>query len=263
MNCKICNSQAKPLFKKKVLGKYDVQYYLCANCGFMQTEKPYWLKEAYSDAITAQDVGLVQRNLNLVKTTKKVISNNFDITAKFLDWGGGYGLFTRLMRDEGLDFYHHDPYCENLFAKSFEGQGNNYELVTSFEVLEHLEDPVASFADMFSFGDSLLFTEELIPPNNIAEWWYIAPEHGQHISFFSRKSLELVAEKYGAHVVSKENLHLMTKKVMNIKLPSMQESSFKRISKKFRNRFNYHILGKPRLTPLTGRDFRDSKKLSK
>jgi 2-polyprenyl-3-methyl-5-hydroxy-6-metoxy-1,4-benzoquinol methylase len=26
----------------------------------------------------------------------------------FLDFGGGYGVFTRWMRDEGYDFFHYD-----------------------------------------------------------------------------------------------------------------------------------------------------------
>ncbi len=38
----------------------------------------------------------------------------------FLDYAGGYGVFTRLMRDIGFDFYWHDPYTQNLFANGFE-----------------------------------------------------------------------------------------------------------------------------------------------
>ncbi len=259
-SCKICGTESEKAFSKKVLHKYDIDYFTCHACGFMQTEKPYWLAEAYSEAITAQDVGLVLRNLNLVEVAKKVILNNFESTGKFLDWGGGYGLFTRLMRDKGFHFFHHDPHCENLFAKAFEGKGSGYALVTSFEVLEHLENPLQSFKEMFSFGDSILFTEELIPSKDVENWWYIAPEHGQHVSFFSKKSLEIIAEKNNAYLSSRDNIHLISKTKRHAKLPSMKESAFKTLAKKLRNRFAYHILRKPRLTPLTGMDFRDSKK---
>ncbi len=58
MISKITAGQTKLLFTAKVLGKYDVQYYQCVITGFIQTEEPYWLEEAYSSAITKLDIGL-------------------------------------------------------------------------------------------------------------------------------------------------------------------------------------------------------------
>ncbi len=225
----------------------------------MQTEKPYWLSEAYNSAITSQDVGVIQRNLATAKLTKQVILSNFKTTSKFLDWGGGYGLFTRLMRDMGFDYYHRDPNCKNLFASRFEGHGSGFELITAFEVLEHLEDPVEAFKDMFTYGDSILFTQELIPKTSINNWWYLSPEHGQHIAFYSEKSLSVIAEKMHANIISKNNVHLMTKKRGRVRLYTMRESPIRRVIKKIINRFNYHILRRPRITPLTGKDFRESR----
>ncbi len=50
-------------------------------------------------------------------------------------------MFVRLMRDNGFDFYRSDRQCENLFAKGFEASldvSPSYELLTAFEVFEHL-----------------------------------------------------------------------------------------------------------------------------
>ena len=57
MQCKVCGKPTAPLFKKLVLRKYDVQYHQCPSCGFIQTEEPYWLEEAYSSAISDLDLG--------------------------------------------------------------------------------------------------------------------------------------------------------------------------------------------------------------
>jgi hypothetical protein len=45
-------------FRHTVLRKYDVQYFQCGGCGFLQTETPYWLDEAYSSAIVTADTGI-------------------------------------------------------------------------------------------------------------------------------------------------------------------------------------------------------------
>ena len=49
--CKICDSNSHYFATAKVLQKYNVDYFQCSNCGFVQTEEPYWLDEAYSEAI--------------------------------------------------------------------------------------------------------------------------------------------------------------------------------------------------------------------
>jgi len=45
MNCKICSSNSSHIFSHDVLKKYNVKYFKCENCGFIQTENPYWLEE--------------------------------------------------------------------------------------------------------------------------------------------------------------------------------------------------------------------------
>lgn len=216
--CKICGSKREKIFTKKILGKYDTSYFKCLNCGFIQTEKPYWLKESYSSAITSVDVSLVNRNIMYSNVVEDIIYEYFDPRKRFLDFAGGYGMFTRIMRDKGFDFYRSDKYCENLFAKYFDindlsEKDRKFELVTAFEFMEHIEDPCQELRHIFSMANSFLFATELIPSKNIDDWWYLGTEHGQHISFYTKTSLEKIAQKYDKNFYTNGSaLHVITNK---------------------------------------------------
>jgi len=218
MKCKICDSSTQFLFEKKVLNKFQVKYFHCNNCDFVQTEEPFWLEEAYKNAITALDRGLVQRNIHYYPIVSALILRVFNRKGKFLDYGGGYGLFVRIMRDLGFDFYRLDLYCENLFAKHFDiGDVNfkpNFELITAFEVFEHLTDPVSEMKKMLSYGNSILFSTEIHPgKDKIENWEYVSPETGQHIAFYSVKTLRFLAEMFQLKLnTNKSTFHLFTNK---------------------------------------------------
>jgi 2-polyprenyl-3-methyl-5-hydroxy-6-metoxy-1,4-benzoquinol methylase len=203
MRCKICDQPSEHIFNGRILKKYDVGYWNCRSCGFMQTDEPYWLDEAYSSAISDLDLGPVNRALTGSAFVESVILTGFNPNAKFLDWGGGYGVFTRLMRDYGYDFYWHDCYCNNLFAKQFQfDKDASYELITAFEVFEHLVNPIGEIADMLKYSSNLLFTT-LIPSRPVTgpnDWWYLSLEHGQHVSIYSIQSLNVIAERFGLHL---------------------------------------------------------------
>ena len=148
---------------------------------------------------------------------KKIYASGFDFDRKFIDYGGGYGIFVRLMRDVGLDFYWHDTHCQNLFAQQFEADFNrNYHLLTAFEIFEHLRDPIQELDKMLKISDNILFSTELLPEKKIPapeEWWYYGLEHGQHISFYSKKTLEYIAAKYNLNFYSNnKEMHFLTKK---------------------------------------------------
>lgn len=201
-----------------ILNKYTISYFKCERCGFVQTEDPYWLQEAYASPINRSDVGLVSRNSILAKKTKAIISAFFDREKKFIDFGGGYGLLVRMMRDVGFDFYRYDSHCENIFARDFEadlGNADHYELLTAFEVFEHLRNPLQEIDQMLSLSQNILFTTDLVPrevPKPDA-WWYYGLEHGQHISLYSADSLRDIASKRDLNFYSNgRTLHLLTKK---------------------------------------------------
>jgi hypothetical protein len=221
-NCKICGEDVKPCFNASILNKYNVQYYKCVNCGFIQTDPPFWLNEAYANAITNQDIGLLNRNLAIAPILASLITNYFDKKAKFIDYGGGYGVLTRIMRDKNYDYYRYDTYCDNLFAKEFDrlapSVNPEYELLTSFEVFEHLVDPVSEIQNMLKWSTNIFFSTDLQPIaiSSPDDWWYIMPETGQHIAFYTIKSLKILGERHGLNFYTNGiNLHLFTKRKLN------------------------------------------------
>lgn len=220
MNCKICGLSTSLAFKEKVLNKYDAAFLKCNNCGFLFAEDPFWLSESYESAITYSDTGIIQRNIQFSKICSVLIDFYFNRKAKFMDYAGGYGLFTRMMRDIGFDFYWTDKYCENLFAKGFEHKNSNvdkYELITAFEVFEHLVDPVQELENILEYGRNIIFSTELLPEPipDPESWWYYNFVHGQHISFYSRESLLLLGKKFNLNFYSMGGIHIYTEKKLN------------------------------------------------
>ncbi len=146
-------------------------------------------------------------------------------------------MFVRLMRDKGYNFFRQDKYCENLFAKSFDiediqsGNNDHYELLTAFEIFEHLEDPLEEIKKMKGYSNNILFSTELQPQKALkdpADWWYIAAETGQHIAFYTEKSLSIIAQKLGLKYYKiSDNLHLFSDKNVNLKWIRAIESNSK------------------------------------
>lgn len=230
MNCKICNTKTKQVFSAKILNKYEIDYFYCEHCGFLQTEEPFWLEEAYGESINVSDTGYMQRNLLLSKKLTILLSLFFDKKAKYLDYAGGYGVFVRLMRDIGFDFYWDDKFTTNLFARGFEYQnGEKYEAVTTFESFEHFVNPIEEIENLLKFSRNIIFSTETLPNPmpRPEDWWYYGLDHGQHISFYSEKTFKFLAEKYNLNYVNLGGLHLLSdKKISGLKLKILKFSKF-------------------------------------
>lgn len=217
--CPICGKSFHQAFVAKVLNKYDAMYEQCDGCGFLRAHEPHWLDEAYSSAIAAADTGLVARNIAISKKIAGILYLVFGERGegRYLDVAGGYGMLVRLMRDIGFDFYWADKYCENLFARGFEHKLNDVpcRAVTAIEVMEHLVDPVSFVKETITSNDAdaLIFTTELyaggIPRPE--DWWYYSFSTGQHIGFFRRQTLEILAARLGFHFVSACGMHVFSR----------------------------------------------------
>ena len=217
MICKICSQNANKVFSTTLMDKYQIDYFYCEHCGFLSTEEPYWLSEAYVQPINISDTGYMQRNIQISKILTTVLTLFFDYKGKFVDYGGGYGVLVRLMRDIGFDFYWQDKYTQNLFARGFEWKSVDNtlaEAVTTFETFEHFVHPMEEMKNMLAISKNIIFSTELLPdpipkPN---EWWYYGLDHGQHISFYSERTLKFIAEKYSLNYLHHGNIHIFTEK---------------------------------------------------
>jgi hypothetical protein len=238
MKCHVCHHQSIRIFNAKVIGKYNVEYFQCSNCGFMQTEEPYWLGEAYKEPLSIYDTGIAQRAILWRDALRRIVFKYFDCRSKFVDYGGGAGLLVRLLRDIGLDFYRYDPYANNLFARGFdvsdlEGTKDKFELLTAFEVFEHIEKPLDLVKELFEKSDSIIFSTLLLPEDKSMlepmKWEYFVPHTGQHISFYTKKSLSIIAGIFkcnyytdgeDVHILSFKKLDLSPKDIRELILPT-------------------------------------------
>lgn len=213
--CKICGTASKFFDESPVLKKHAVKYFRCANCGFIQTEEPHWLGEAYSSAIAGQDVGIMMRNVTNCEVASAVLNLLFPNVANAVDFGAGHGIFVRMMRDRGFEFFWSDLYATNDYARGFEAPaGIRFEFLTAFEVLEHLPNPVSEISKLMELSDNVLVSTGVvpIPPPKLDEWWYFMPSSGQHISFYTERALQTLATRFKRHLLSFNSYHLFTMK---------------------------------------------------
>ena len=206
--CRLCGGAVEARFRRRVLGRHDVQYWRCRECGSLQTDKPTWLDQAYGAALAGSDVGAAQRCLTSRAAIWAILALLGPRRARLLDFGGGTGLLCRLLRDLGLDSWTTDRYGACEFAGAFRVEAESiapgaYPVVTAFEVLEHLPDPAADLAALFGLEPRVLIATTLLYEPHLGEdWWYLAPHEGQHVFFYSRAGLEGWAGAHGWHLVS-------------------------------------------------------------
>jgi len=216
MICKVCNNESSYTFTTKVLKKYDVKYFHCTSCGFLQTEDPFWLKESYSSAIGSGDTGIIKRNRTFINRTSVLLRLLFDKEGRYLDYAGGHGIFVRAMRDIGFDYYWSDKYAENLYAGGFEYDGSDeIDLVTAFECFEHFENPAIDIKNILGISTNVLFSTRTFTgsPPNPQKWWYYSLDDGQHISFYSTQTLRFLASKHNLNLCTdNKSFHLLSEK---------------------------------------------------
>jgi hypothetical protein len=203
--CRLCGkASAMKLFDADLLGR-KVSYFDCTSCGYVQTEEPTWLGEAYASTINSSDTGIMARNLSNVSLVLATLTLMGRRKSQVVDYAGGHGFLVRLLRDIGIDALWTDPYSENLVVRGFEYEGSGEPiLTTAFEAFEHFVSPVEEMEKLLGIAPNILLTTNLIDtpapkPNN---WWYYGLDHGQHIGFYRLQTLQYLADNFGLHLLT-------------------------------------------------------------
>jgi len=188
----------------------SVHYCSCKGCGHIWTAcLDDWSESDFQRNIYNDHYVLADPPFTYDRPARNAAMIN-DMTGKFrnrlsiLDWGGGNGLMARLLAELGYrNVISYDPfYGDNPLTP-----GLPFDLVTCFEVVEHVPDQRTLFADLASHvaPDGALLLSTLVQPADIGElrlgWWYARPRNG-HIRLHSRKSLELCLSREGLRLES-------------------------------------------------------------
>ena len=229
--CPVCTGDARILgevnFNKSCEGRDDIplpksnamiRYYVCSGCGFcFAPEFRKWSDRKFKARIYNDDYVLVDPEYVATRPegTAKFIGDVFGPVREritHLDYGGGNGLMSQRLRAGGWQSSSYDHFANGPGQLA---QLSTYDLVTAFEVFEHVVDPLQLMASLskLTHAQSLIVFSTLLSEGHIAcdkglDWWYLAPRNG-HISLFSEKSLTHLLGAYGyrVHHVN-DGLHL-------------------------------------------------------
>jgi len=201
--------------KKLALSGFAVYYRRCERCGFVfSSDFDGWGPEDFRRYIYNADYGLVDPDYAEARPVgnARLVAESFAASRegmRILDYGGGLGLLAERLRERGFRAETYDPFSE--FRELPEGR---FDLVTCFEVMEHVPRPretVAAMAGLLRDEGAILFST-LVQPRDFARvglgWWYAAPRNG-HISLYSTAALARLFGEVGMKVVSfSEAVHM-------------------------------------------------------
>lgn len=204
--CVICEGGVDEVLSLRILGA-EQTLVQCEVCEAAFLPNPDWLDIAYSDAISALDTGVVERCVDVANVLTAFMWRTRHGEA--VDFGGGIGLLSRLMRDRGFRFTSWDPISDYVLPLPPPNE-DRVDVITMIEVFEHLVDPLAVLSELMSRSDTVFISTHLIPASGIlVDWTYLQPDTGQHIFFCSSITLKKIASLLNVSVTSNgENLHV-------------------------------------------------------
>lgn len=208
MKCKICNEKVSPFFDAQL----NKTYYHCDNCEVVFLDKIYYItqdaeKTQYNNHNNSlENEGYVQMFESFLDFFWEDLENQPTLA---LDFGCGPGpVLQVLLKRRGLTCNIYDKFYQP--KKIYENQ--YYDLITSTEVFEHLQDPIEVLS---------LFKKHLRPKGYVAlmslfhsnkqedflKWWY--RRDPTHIIFFRAKTFEILARKCGFEVIKTDNKRIV------------------------------------------------------
>lgn len=218
-NCKVCGkspidkvgnvdfnwvSGNPPPFAPSNMG---VVYWQCQSCGFAwapvfdEWDEPTFSKYIYNDQYHLVETPEYARERcqNVAGLMRQWFSQ-YPPGTSILDYGCGPGLLVEQLKDLGFSAVGYDRY-QPAFAVRPQGK---FDVVTCFEVMEHINDIRATIDDILAFvapGGLLILGTFLADRPMQVDWWYCSPRSG-HISFWTFPSLSIAFHRRKMNVAS-------------------------------------------------------------
>lgn len=211
-----CGNNSLPPSGKKM------EYVQCISCQLiMIPEMIEWSVEQFRQEVYNDDYGLVDTGINGSRAkedakwfSQQRLEEQFNVDREnlaVLDYGAGMNHFVNNLRHLGyLNARGWDPFWQpqRTTPEPLEG---SYDVITSFEVFEHVPNPIESIKDLSKFlkpTGMILFTtvvNDLIPFHGKLDYWYHTPRGG-HIIMHSTKSLNKTLNSAGLKLVQSNGM---------------------------------------------------------
>lgn len=201
MQCKICQHETKKLTHPS----NGHIFHECVNCHFIANDSTFYLNDKMEFQQYEQHENSIDDPRYVAFFEKFLTAAVFPFVnegKKAFDYGSGPSpVLARLLeRDYGYNTAIYDLYYspERIYP------GQTFDLITTTEVVEHIPEPLDVFAELKTLmkEDSILAVMTLFHPEDEKKFWgwhYI--RDFTHISLFTPKAMESVAEKVGLEIV--------------------------------------------------------------
>lgn len=213
MKCKICNQKVNR-FEDNQLQK---EFYQCPHCELIFLDEKYLVsskreKSQYDNHNNSlEDAGYVKMFEDFLDFFWEDIKENTKIS---LDFGSGPGpVLNTLIQRRGVSCEIYDKFYQQ--DKIYEGK--KYDLITSTEVFEHLDNP----QEMLEFFKKHLHVKGHVAlmtlfhtnkQEDFLKWWY--RRDPTHITFFTPKTFEVLAVQCGFKVVKTDDKRIILLQMM-------------------------------------------------
>jgi hypothetical protein len=197
--CRLClNDKCSLLHKDE-----QREYLLCPECGFVFVPENQHLsldaeKARYAlHENTADNADYISYLNDVADEITRMVSGS---NPSILDFGcGEHAVLTRIFKSRGLACSAYDP----LYAIGQDAFLKTYDTIVLCEVLEHLRDMPAEIARIRKAlkkkGHVFIRTALYDDGGLFADWWY--KNDPAHISFFSKKTIQVFADKLGIKIL--------------------------------------------------------------
>lgn len=204
MKCKICKTETKCIDDIKL----EKQYCICDNCETIWLYSDFFINEVKEKMQyenhnnTFESPGYVKMFEDFLNFFWQDLPQNCH---NILDFGSGPGpVLAEILKQKKLNVDCYDKFYQP--KKIYENQ--IYDLITSTEVFEHLQDPLETlklFKTHLAPG-GLIAIMTLFHKNDTAtflDWWY--RRDPTHITFYTPRSFEVLAQMCGLKVIKHDD----------------------------------------------------------